>query len=158
MPEEGEPLTDAEAELLAKWIDAGADWPDGLVLREASKADKSWWAYQKLARPKHNSIDAYIDERLSAAGLKKNPAATRRNLIRRATYDLTGLPPSLKPITLAKANNIQPMPAPAFAIAGRRQQSIDECFLWFAEVPHGVKAFMVSWTSGVSVTLSVRAV
>ncbi len=94
MPEEGDPLTEAEAELLAKWINEGAAWPDGLILREASKTDKSWWAYQKLAEPKNNSIDAYIDARLSAAGLKRNPAASRRDLIRRASYDLTGLPPT----------------------------------------------------------------
>ena len=94
MPEEGEALTDAERDLLSRWINQGATWPDGLVLHEASKTDKSWWAYQKLARPKHNSIDRFIDEKLAAAGLKKNGEADRRTLIRRATYDLTGLPPS----------------------------------------------------------------
>jgi hypothetical protein len=94
MPEEGEPLTAEEAELLAAWIDAGADWPEGLVLKEASKADKSWWAYQPLAEPKRDSIDAYISERLSEEGLSMNPEADRRSLIRRATYDLIGLPPT----------------------------------------------------------------
>ncbi|MDF1814066.1 MAG: DUF1553 domain-containing protein [Verrucomicrobiales bacterium] len=94
MPEEGDPLTNEEAELLARWIDQGAHWPEGLVLKEASKADTSWWAYQPLTEPKLDTIDEYIEEKLSAAGLRKNPPTDRRTLIRRATYDLTGLPPT----------------------------------------------------------------
>lgn len=94
MPEKGEPLTEEEGDLLARWIDQGASWPEGLVLREASKADTSWWAYQPLEVPHHDGIDEYIDEKLSALGLERNPPADRRVLIRRATYDLTGLPPT----------------------------------------------------------------
>ena len=96
MPEEGDPLTPGELDLLREWIDAGADWPEGVQLREASMADRSWWAYQPLAEPEpeHGGIDAYIDAALAEAGLSRNPPASRRDLIRRATYDLTGLPPS----------------------------------------------------------------
>ncbi len=98
MPEEGEPLTKSEAELMAKWINEGADWPEGLVLREASKADKSWWAYRKLSKPAHSTIDAFIDEKLAEHGLERNAEAARRDLIRRATYDLTGLPPTAEEV------------------------------------------------------------
>jgi hypothetical protein len=94
MPDEGEPLTEEEAKLLERWINEGAKWPDGLVLREASKADQTWWAYQQLTKPKHGKIDAYIDEQLAEDGLKRNGEADRRVLIRRATYDLHGLPPT----------------------------------------------------------------
>lgn len=94
MPEEGDALTGAEAELLKQWIDEGAVWPDGLVLRETSKSDKSWWAYQPLSESPLTSIDAFIEARLSREGLTMNPPAERRVLIRRATYDLTGLPPT----------------------------------------------------------------
>lgn len=94
MPQEGEALTEQEANLLAAWINAGAEWPDGLVLREASKADKSWWAYQPLSKTRLESIDAYVVATLQENGLSMNPPAERRSLIRRATYDLTGLPPS----------------------------------------------------------------
>ncbi len=73
MPDEGEHLTKEEADLLARWIDEGAKWPEGLVLREASKADKSWWAYQPLAKPKHSKIDTFIDEKLTEANLRRNP-------------------------------------------------------------------------------------
>ncbi len=94
MPEDGDPLTESEAASLAEWIDAGADWPDSIVLKEASKADKSWWAYQPLSEPSLYSIDDYIEAKLQESGLSMNPEADRRSLIRRATYDLTGLPPT----------------------------------------------------------------
>ena len=94
MPEEGEALTEEETKKLAAWIDAGAEWPEGLVLKEASKADESWWAYQPLSKPKHQSIDTYIESRLRAEGLTLNPKADRRTLIRRVSLDLTGLPPT----------------------------------------------------------------
>ncbi len=94
MPEDGEPLTADEVQLLRQWITEGAKWPEGLVLREASKSDKSWWAYQKLKTPELKSIDAYVDRKLAAVGLKRNERADRRTLIRRATYDLIGLPPT----------------------------------------------------------------
>lgn len=94
MPEDGEPLSGDEAQALADWINAGAEWPDGLVLKEASKADKSWWAYQPLQEPAFSGIDAYIEDKLTESGLSMNPMADRRTLIRRATYDLTGLPPN----------------------------------------------------------------
>lgn len=106
MPEKGDPLTEEEAALLAEWIDSGASWPEGLVLKEASKADKSWWAYQPVqsAKPlaipaaapqswRSNPIDSFVYAQLEANALEPNPPADRRTLIRRATYDLTGLPP-----------------------------------------------------------------
>ncbi len=94
MPEKGDPLTKDEADLLAAWIDAGAEWPEGLILKEASKADKSWWAYQPLAEPSLDSIDDYIRHELTKLDLDMNPEADRRSLIRRVTYDLWGLPPT----------------------------------------------------------------
>jgi hypothetical protein len=94
MPEEGDPLTEAEAELLRRWIDEGAKWPEGLVLKEASKADRSWWSYLPLADPTHATIDAFVKERLEEEGLSMNPPAGKRELIRRLTYDLVGLPPT----------------------------------------------------------------
>ncbi|MEM9016206.1 MAG: DUF1553 domain-containing protein [Verrucomicrobiota bacterium] len=105
MPEEGEPLSKEEAEILREWIDRGANWPEGVVLREASKADKTWWSYQplpeldtfsgKTSNPDKHPVDAFLEEKLEEAGLERNPPADRRTLIRRATYDLTGLPPTV---------------------------------------------------------------
>ena len=94
MPEEGDPLTEEEANNLAAWIDAGAAWPEGMVLKEASKSDKSWWSYQPIPEPELDSIDAYVNAALSENGLSMNLEADRRVLIRRVTYDLIGLPPT----------------------------------------------------------------
>jgi len=99
MPEKGDPLTDAERALLLSWIGEGAAWPEGLILREASKADTSWWAYQPLKTaipqgPEPNPVDRFVSASLSEKGLRMNPDADRRSLIRRAYYDLIGLPPS----------------------------------------------------------------
>ncbi len=104
MPEKGEALTEEETKMLAAWIDSGADWPEGLVLKEASKADESWWAYQPLSKPSHQSIDAYIENRLSDEGLALNPETDRRTLIRRVSLDLTGLPPTPEEVEAFVAN------------------------------------------------------
>ena len=57
------------------------------------------WSLQPLLRPalpnaEPHPIDAFIKEKLAAQKLKLSPPADRRTLIRRAYYDLTGLPPS----------------------------------------------------------------
>jgi hypothetical protein len=98
MPEEGDPLTGDEMQILADWINSGASWPEEVVLKEQSKSDKSWWAYQPLVSPRLDSIDTYIESRLSELELEFNPEADRRTLIRRATYDLIGLPPSMEEV------------------------------------------------------------
>ena len=105
MPKEGDPLSDEQVALIRRWISAGAQWPDDVVLREQSKADKTWWSMQPLnvapgmavverSDAGNNPIDRYILAKLAESGLEPNPPADRRTLIRRATYDLTGLPPT----------------------------------------------------------------
>ncbi len=91
MPPEGDPLSDTEVELLTRWIAQGAQW-------------KKHWAFEPMKRREPpsvsdanwnvNPIDAFIFDRLASKGLKPNPPADRRALIRRAYYDLTGLPPT----------------------------------------------------------------
>lgn len=95
MPQEGERLSDEQVEAIRSWIAGGADWPEDVVLRELSKADQSWWSLQPL-RPfdPSASIDGFVEAKLAEEGLSINPIADRRTLIRRATYDLTGLPPT----------------------------------------------------------------
>jgi hypothetical protein len=105
MPKEGSPLSGDEIEILRTWIADGARWPDDFVVREKSKADRTWWSLQplKVSEPpaedvpdewKANPIDRYIFARLRANDLHPNPPADRRTLIRRVAYDLTGLPPT----------------------------------------------------------------
>jgi hypothetical protein len=95
MPQEGVPLSDQQVSIIRDWITAGADWPDHITLHEPSKADTTWWSLQPLAEfDPSASIDQFIKAKLADCRLEMNPPADRRSLIRRATYDLTGLPPT----------------------------------------------------------------
>ena len=104
----GQPLAAAEVDLLRRWIDAGAPWQQGLTLKpdktETGRAGLDWWSLQPIRRPPipavkdrqwgHTPIDAFILAGLEAKGLAPAPEADRRTLIRRVTFDLTGLPPT----------------------------------------------------------------
>jgi hypothetical protein len=81
MPPDGS-LPASDQETLAKWIDAGAPW-----------TQQGWWSLQPL-KPTAKSIDDFISEKLRVNGLKPAPPADRRTLIRRATFDISGLPPT----------------------------------------------------------------
>jgi mono/diheme cytochrome c family protein len=99
MPPGGK-LKDAEIADLAAWVKRGAPFP---AAAKATGTDPArHWAFQPVARPAvpktrtpaANPIDAFILTKLGAAGLTPAPPADRRTLIRRATFDLTGLPPT----------------------------------------------------------------
>lgn len=93
MPKEAPSLSADEVNLLRRWVDQGAVWPDGVVIKEKAKADGSWWAYQPL-QTDGTSIDEFVREKLTEHGLTLSPAADRRTLIRRLSFDLHGMPPS----------------------------------------------------------------
>src|SRR6185437_502806 len=85
------------------WIDQGANWPE---LADAIKLapPSDWWSFKPITRPPtptgddakwgRTPIDAFVLAKLREKGLSPSPAADRRTLIRRVTFDLTGLPPS----------------------------------------------------------------
>ena len=103
MPLKGERLSPAEVGLMRAWIDQGAVWPEGLDPKEYS-AQSVHWAYRPLAKTalpqlKRSSwirtpIDRFILAKLQEKKLQPSPAADKRTLLRRVTYDLTGLPPT----------------------------------------------------------------
>lgn len=84
-------LTDKEKELLKTWIAQGAVWEEH-------------WSFAKLARPAVpkqtqqgftiNEIDRFTLARMKSAGFAPNAVADRVTLVRRLSFDLTGLPPS----------------------------------------------------------------
>ena len=90
-PESGHTLTQRQIELLRRWIDEGAKWD-------------THWAYVPPKRPDlpvvsqptwvRNPIDQFVLARLEREGLKPSPEADKETLLRRLSYDLTGLPPT----------------------------------------------------------------
>jgi hypothetical protein len=106
MPKEGEPLSAEQLDRLRRWIADGANWPDGVVIREKPKADRAWWSLQPLSAVEPpdsddipagwtaSPIDRFVYQKLAEQGLTPSPPADQRALIRRLTYDLTGLPPT----------------------------------------------------------------
>ncbi|MFM8250720.1 MAG: DUF1553 domain-containing protein [Planctomycetota bacterium] len=56
MPKSGRPLTAAQEQAVARWIDAGAKWPAGLTLEEKPAADTNWWSLQPLVRRTPSAI------------------------------------------------------------------------------------------------------
>ena len=99
MPPRGK-LKDAEIALLAQWVERGAPWG---AARLQSDARQDFWAFVPPKEPSvpqvkdqswvKSPIDAFIRAGLEAKGLTPAPPADKRTLIRRATFDLTGLPP-----------------------------------------------------------------
>jgi hypothetical protein len=85
-------LTDEEIATIVRWVEQGADWRGHWAFippQQSELPDVSTPGWPR------NSIDYYILARLDAAGLKPTPTADKRMLIRRVTFDLTGLPPTL---------------------------------------------------------------
>ncbi len=101
MPAKAEPLAAGKIELVRRWIDEGAEWPDSASVD--AKVQKHW-AYVKPVRPAapavkdaawlRNPIDAFVLARLEKEGLAPSPEASRETLLRRLSLDLVGLPPS----------------------------------------------------------------
>ena len=101
MPAKGDRLTPLQVGILRAWIDQGAEWPESAAAAE----DKSnHWAFQPLLKPAvpgvknpgwvRNPIDAFILSKLEEKGMAPSPAADKRTLLRRVTFDLVGLPPT----------------------------------------------------------------
>ena len=119
-------LTDAEIAIVKAWIDSGAEWDAGRALapgattttsteKKFTEQQRRYWAFQKVVKPAapavkdkewaRNPIDAFIASKLDEKKLKPNPHADRTTLIRRATLDLTGLPPTPEDVQAFLADN-----------------------------------------------------
>jgi hypothetical protein len=94
MPLDGDPLTQQEVDLLRRWINQGATWPEAI---ERGKH----WAYEPIRRPDvpegittEDVIDYFIDQGLKARGLVANRSLPPASLARRVALALVGLPPT----------------------------------------------------------------
>ena len=99
MPPSGDDLPAADLATLRDWIRAGAGWTES----EGRKSPAGWWSFETPTRPPAPSmddpwvrtpVDAFILAKLREQALAPAPEASRRTLVRRAYFDLHGLPPS----------------------------------------------------------------
>ncbi len=106
MPLGGEALSSAQVELLSRWIQEGAVWPESeSAIRNPQSAIPKHWAFVAPVRPTipnvtnsvwgKNPIDAFVWARLEKEGLTPSSQADRVTLLRRLSLDLIGLPPTI---------------------------------------------------------------
>lgn len=95
------------AEAFAHWISRGLPWPESATvtsLEDRTAAASQHWAFQPVRSPpippgSTHPIDAFIRKTLAESGIESSPAVDPRTLLRRLSYTLTGLPPTLDEIT-----------------------------------------------------------
>jgi len=88
-------LSDAEKELITKWIRQGAKWQQHWAFTAPRKAKLPAGTNH---HENENQIDRFVAAQLTKRGLSPSPEADKARLIRRVSFDLTGLPPSLEEI------------------------------------------------------------
>ena len=111
MPPKGPRLGAQDINLVRQWIESGAAWPadagppaPATPDRPITAEQRGYWAFQPVQNPDpprvrntgwvRTSIDRFILARLEHEGIEPAPEASRLDLVRRVTFDLTGLPPS----------------------------------------------------------------
>jgi len=140
-----EPLKAGEVRVLAKWITDGAAWPKAIRSSKTgpdehgiTDDERSFWSFQPLRQTEitkassasdddsaRNPIDAFITQSQQERGLIANAPAAPQTLIRRMTYDLTGLP-------------VTPQESVEFTThaTGNRKQAIDDLVTRLLSSPH----------------------
>ncbi len=110
MPPKGEKLSDDQIANLISWIKMGAPDPrttnSPTYGKEWAKSEKDHWSFKPVKKPPvpevketnwcATPVDAFIVAKLEENGMKPAPLADKRTLLRRATFDLIGLAPTLK--------------------------------------------------------------
>ena len=107
-PNDADQLSAGEIQDFVTWIKLGVPFPGdtsgapaGAPVLDLAKA-RQFWSLRPLLestppqpdREPHSRIDEFVRAKLMAAGMQPSPAADKQTLLRRATYDLTGLPPT----------------------------------------------------------------
>jgi mono/diheme cytochrome c family protein len=110
MPPTGK-LKDDELAAIGEWVKAGAKWP-GAVVTDAgpqrkkgfTEGQRKFWSFQPIREQQppavknpawvRNDIDRFVLAKLEAKGLTPAPPASKQALLRRVSFDLTGLPPT----------------------------------------------------------------
>ncbi|HQR05489.1 MAG TPA: PSD1 and planctomycete cytochrome C domain-containing protein [Gemmatales bacterium] len=116
MPPSGK-LTNTEIKAFEKWIEIGLPWPENPRLTSPetiASAAKKHWAFQPIVQPKlptvcekswvRTPIDRFILASLETIGVQPSALADKYTLIRRATFDLHGLPPTMEEVKSFEAD------------------------------------------------------
>src|ERR1041385_4039552 len=111
MPPKNKKLSNEQIATLEAWVKMGAPMPAGTPASrgtDVAKVRAKHWAFQSVSKPKRPSVknarwiqtpvDDFILAKLEANKIKPTPAADRRTLIRRLSFDLTGLPPTYEEV------------------------------------------------------------
>jgi len=103
MPEDADPLTAEQIEVLERWVRQGAVWPGALGAGDMGDTgdtgvEERHWAYEPVAEgaARDGAIDGLIGARLAAEGMVAADRAEPGVLLRRVSLDLTGLPPTVE--------------------------------------------------------------
>ena len=134
MPKRKPKLSDTQIAALAQWVAMGLPWPEydkamATNSREArdsepklrsrnfaiTEEDRAWWSFQPIRRPDvppvrqtadvANPIDSFLLARLESKNLGFSPLASKRELVRRAYFDLLGLPPTPEVVETFERND-----------------------------------------------------
>ena len=109
MPPKGK-LSPSQIEILSRWVEMGVPWSDKVPTLKSlgpppvDDQARNFWSFRPVSRPGipvvkngdrvRTPIDAFVLAKLEAAGLRPAAPASKTALVRRLTYDLTGLPPT----------------------------------------------------------------
>lgn len=103
MPPAGARLSSIEIATLTKWVEQGANWPDGIDLAQVEDP-RNHWSFKPLRTPAvpavgdetwpRNDLDRFVLAKLEAEGLRPSSEASRATWLRRTAFNLTGLPPT----------------------------------------------------------------
>ena len=118
MPAKGDKLPEAQIAALTEWVKMGMPWPEHEkpampgASAETTKGHWSWQpvrdsvvpAVQDATKWTRSELDRFILAKLEEKKIAPSPLAPKRTLIRRATYDLTGLPPTPEEIAEFEAD------------------------------------------------------
>ncbi len=108
LPKKADKLTDESIASLTEWVQQGLPWPDESAPPPNTEKWRTHWAFQPVTLPPQPAVqtadrisqplDAHVLARQEQLGLTLSPRADRATLVRRASLDLTGLPPTYQQI------------------------------------------------------------
>lgn len=108
MPYKAAPLSKEEIDILTRWVNQGAKWGEHWAYVSPAKPDyptSTFTAGFGAENAKEAGIDHYINLRLEEEKLEAAPQADKITLLRRLSFDLTGLPPSEQLVKIFLADN-----------------------------------------------------